>query len=202
MTVESTPCELISWEQCYGMCRDLAATIRAQRLQFDLLVAIGRGGYMPGRILSDLLGSMNLTSFKIEHYLGAQKSSQAIVRYGLNADVDGRRILLIDDVSDSGDTFKVAMQHIQSLGAPRAVTTAVLHHKVVSRYEPDLYAEKITQWRWLIYPWAVIEDLSTFINGLDIRQAPRDVIAERILLAHGIRVSDEQIKDALAIMQE
>ena len=91
-------------------------------------MAIGRGGYLPARIVSDYLDVYDLASIRIEHYRGVRRERAARVRYPLTADVAGKRVLLIDDVSDSGDTFAVAIRHLQAHGEPAALRTAVLHH--------------------------------------------------------------------------
>ena len=107
-----TPCELISWNGACDLCRQLVGKIRKAGYHPDIIVAIGRGGYMPARILSDYLDLMNLTSFKIEHYRGLHKEPAAQIRYPLSADLTGQQVHLVDDVSDSGDTFKLAMKHL------------------------------------------------------------------------------------------
>jgi len=197
---KAIPCELISWSQYNTLSRQLAQQIRDARINVDMIVAIGRGGYMPARLLSDLLGIFNLTSFKIEHYRGAHKQRTAMVKYGLTAPVDEQNILLVDDVSDSGDTFNVAFEHLQSLGNPEHIHTAVLHHKVVSRFVPDFYAEKVEQWRWIIYPWAISEDLASFISTMEQKAGSVEIIADNLKHAHGISVSAEHIEDALRLL--
>jgi hypoxanthine phosphoribosyltransferase len=197
---KAIPCELIDWQQFNSLSRQLSQIIRDARVNVDMIVAIGRGGYMPARLLSDLLGVFNLASFKIEHYRGAHKESRALVKYGLNAPVDGKNILLVDDVSDSGDTFNVALEHIQSLGVPEQIHTAVLHHKVVSSYVPDFYAAKVEQWRWIIYPWAVTEDLASFIAAMDSKSASNENIATYLKQSHGISVTEDHIQDALRLL--
>lgn len=194
------PCELVSWELFDTLARTLARQIRESGDRIDLIVGIGRGGYMPARMMSDILGIMNLASFKIEHYHGSVKSKAAFVRYPLVAEVAKRHILLVDDVSDSGDTFHVALQHIESRGKPSQVKTAVLHHKTVSTFEPDHYAATVKQWRWIIYPWAVTEDLAVLIGGLEPPQREIDAIQRQLLENHGIEPSIEQIDDALALI--
>jgi len=183
----STPCELISWNGACDLCQRLVGKIRKAGYHPDIIVAIGRGGYMPARILSDYLDLMNLTSFKIEHYHGQHKEPAARIRYPLTVDLTGQQVLLVDDVSDSGETFELAMVHLRERGAAE-VRTVVLHHKVVSRFVPDYYAKKIIKWRWLIYPWAIMENLNALIGAMEPRPSSIEVIAQRLQQEHGIRV--------------
>jgi hypoxanthine phosphoribosyltransferase len=115
-------------------------------------------------------------------------------------DVSGKRVLLVDDVSDSGDTFDVAIRHIRERSTPRELRTAVLHHKTVSRYEPDYYAHKIVKWRWLVYPWALVEDVSGFIRAMKpVPRNPREVAA-RLERDHDLRLSQHDLATVLAAM--
>ena len=195
-----TACELITWNGVYNLCRRLAGEIKKSGYQPDIIIAIGRGGYIPARVLSDHLALMNLTSFKIEHYRTLHKEPVAQIRYPLSADLTGLRVLLVDDVTDSGDTFKVAVEHLRERGAAE-IRSAVLHHKVVSSTVPDYYAKKILEWRWLIYPWAAMEDLSTLIRGMDPRPSTIEAMRERLQQDHGIRVTDALLEDALGLVQ-
>ena len=193
-------CELVSWERYTELSHLLAEKIRHSAIEFDMIIAIARGGYMPARLISDILGVMNLTSFKIEHYRGSLKSPQAIVQFPLVADVSQKRILLVDDVSDSGDTFHVAIKHIKSVGTPKSIFTAVLHHKTVSKYVPDFYAQVVKEWRWIIYPWAVTEDLTVLINKMDPQSANIEEIKRYLFNKHSISPSMRQIHDALKLI--
>lgn len=195
------PCEVITWNRFYALARRLAQRVHESGYRPDTIVAIGRGGYLPARILSDFLGIMDLTSFKIEHYTATRKSRRAVVRYPLSADLTGRRVLLVDDVSDSGDTFTTALEHVRGCGTSTEVRTAVLHHKTVSRYAPDYYVHRVVKWRWIIYPWAIAEDLGNLIQAMRPRPADEKEISRRLLRDHGIRLPRAVLADVLAMRE-
>jgi hypoxanthine phosphoribosyltransferase len=195
------PCEVISWSAFYALASKLAVRIAASAYRPEVIVAIGRGGYVPGRVLSDLLGQMDLTSFKIEHYQHAQKAHAARVRYPLAADVTGRRVLLVDDVADSGETFAVALDHLNSRGAPAEIRSAVLDYKIASPYGPDYYARKVLKWRWIVYPWAIAEDVGSVIRAWPERPANADEVALRLAAEHGIRLPRTVLHDLLGTLQ-
>ena len=163
---EQLRCELISWAEVERLCQRLAALIKESGYRPDLVIAIGRGGYVPARLLCDCMHIMGLTSIKIEHYLsGANRQEEAVIRYPLKADIRGLQVLVVDDVNDTGDTLEAATQHLQTF-QPGEIRTAVMHHKTVTRFDVDYSARKIIKWRWLIYPWAVNEDVSDFLKRL------------------------------------
>ncbi|MGA7980414.1 MAG: phosphoribosyltransferase [Chromatiaceae bacterium] len=193
-------CQIVSWRQVHRLSRDLAFRIRDDGFKSDIIVAVGRGGWIPGRLLSDYLGNLNLTDIKVEHYKGTQKHRRARVRYPLRASVDGQRVLVVDDVTDTGDSLDAAIDHIRSAGNPIEIRTAVLHHKAVSRCVPDYFAVKVETWRWIIYPWAMVEDLTGLVGALEGRPAEALAVAERLRQTHGIRVDPSVVRDVLALM--
>ncbi len=200
LDLQGIPCEVISWESFYRMSQRLARTIHTSWFRPDLIIAIGRGGYLPARILSDYLDVLDLASIKIEHYHAMHREENARIRYPLAARVEGRRILLVDDVSDSGDTFDVAIRHIRQHGEPLELRTAVLHHKIVSQFVPDYYAKEVKTWRWIIYPWAIIEDLGSFLRDMDPAPESVDEFAARLVEQHGIVVERSLLEHVMAFV--
>jgi len=191
--------EYISWSRFYSLSCKLSCRIHDSRFQPDIIIAIGRGGYMPARIISDFLHVMNLTSFKIEHYRGTRKKKRAVVRYPLGQGVAGKRVLLVDDVCDTGDTFDVATKHLQERMQPAEIRTAVMHYKKTSSFVPDFYARRMIKWRWIIYPWAVAEDITEFIRQIQPRPETTGEIREILARDHGVRIPHQVIRDILAL---
>ncbi len=164
-------------------------------------MAIARGGYMPARILADFFGVMELATFRIEHYRRTQKRAVTRVTDPLTVDVTGRRVLLVDDVSDSGDTFEAAIHHINERSTPAELRTAAIHHKIVSLYTPDFFAARVKTWRWIIYPWALMEDLTGFVEAMKPRPEGAPAMVDRLQREHGIRVSQAVMRDVLATLE-
>lgn len=54
-------CKLVGWGDVQALTRELALRLAGDGYAPDILVAIGRGGWVPGRLLSDFLGNPNLT---------------------------------------------------------------------------------------------------------------------------------------------
>ena len=186
-------CELISWSEVQRLCLRLADLIRESDYCPDIVVAIGRGGFVPARLLCDYLGIMALTSIKIEHYLsGSSKQERAVIRYPLSTTIKDLRVLLVDDVNDSGDTLDVAIQHLNGF-QPREVRTAVMHHKTSTHFAVDYQAKRITKWRWLIYPWARVEDISDFIQRLTPVPKNLQEAQQQLSSQYGISISRQEL---------
>jgi hypoxanthine phosphoribosyltransferase len=141
--------------------------INEENFQPDVIVAIARGGYVPARILCDFLDVKTLASIRIEHYLpGASKNKIARLTDPLAIGIKGKSVLLVDDVNDTGDTLELAVKHLKKF-SPKKVKAAVLIQKKTSDFLPDYFAQTIIKWRWLIYPWAVMEDISGLIAKME-----------------------------------
>jgi hypoxanthine phosphoribosyltransferase len=156
---------------------------------------------MPARIISDFLHVMNLTSFKIEHYRGTQKKTTAVVRYPLGQGIAGNRVLLVDDVCDTGDTFELANKHLAKHMQPLEIRTAVMHYKKTSSYIPDYYASRMLKWRWIIYPWAAAEDISVFIKQMQPKPETAEEINKILVRDYDSRVPLPVLRDIMALLQ-
>jgi hypoxanthine phosphoribosyltransferase len=166
MNLECFPCQLVTWNEAFAMSRDLARRIKSNVYRPDLVVAIGRGGFIPARVVCDYLLFRDLTSIKIEHWgIAACKGDAARIKFPLSVDVAGLKVLIIDDVTDTGDTLQVALNYVSEKRASE-IRTGVLQHKLSSRFEPDYYADLVKEWRWIIYPWAAHEDLVGFLERI------------------------------------
>ncbi|MFV8415557.1 phosphoribosyltransferase [Methanosarcina mazei] len=185
------------------MSRLLARKIKASGYKPDLIIAIGRGGYVPGRLVSDFLLFSDLTSIKVEHYLrGAEMKAEARIRFPLSVDISGKKVLIVDDVTDTGDTLKLSIGYVQSLNASE-IRTAVLQHKTCSSFVPDFYGQKIIRWRWIIYPWARYEDLAGFTKRI-LEDGALDVsrIIYELKDRHGLEVGEKEILEILHDLAE
>jgi hypoxanthine phosphoribosyltransferase len=198
MIPETFTCDAVTWERAVALSRTLAAEVRSSGYRPDLVVAIGRGGYVPARIVCDELLIKDLTGIRIEHWgKTAQKSETAVIRRPLYADATGLAVLIVDDVTDTGDTLALAADHLATFG-PREIRTGVLVHKQVSAFVPDYYAERASAWHWVIFPWARHEDLVGFAEKI-VSDEPADAAEIRAILAgrYGLLAGEEEVLEAL-----
>jgi hypoxanthine phosphoribosyltransferase len=196
---ESITCELVTWEDQYRLAKDLARKVRASGYRPDLVIAIGRGGYVPARILCDALSIYRLTSVRAEHWgTPAEKGERAVIRFPLCTGIRGEKVLIVDDVTDTGDSMAVVVEHVKGLG-PSEVRTAVLHHKEVSGFRPDYFAMVCPVWQWIVYPWALHEDLVGFAGRVFAEGFPLTLGELRAELDRRFRLTatEEDLREAL-----
>ena len=155
----------------YLTCSDIqllaektADMIKENGFKPDIIIAVSRGGFDPARIISDQLGIRKLASLQINYYSGLnEKMEKPEVLFPLNAKVDGLKVLVIDDVSDSGQSLLTVKEYVEGKGA-EIVKIATLHHKPWSEYKPDYYAEEVD--KWILYPWEPNESIQDLVHML------------------------------------
>lgn len=143
--------EVPTWNKIYAMLLSQAEKIRKSGFKPNIIVGITRGGWIPARILSDLLEIPDLATVRVEFYLGvAETLNEPALTQGVSAGVSGKKALVVDDVADTGKSLQLAKEHLLRQGAAE-VRIATLYYKPFSATEPDYY-EKETR-RWVVFPW-------------------------------------------------
>ena len=195
-------CKLISWKEVYDLSAHLAGQVQDAGYRPDIVIAIARGGYVPARLVCDFLDIYNLTSIRISHYTaGCSKDETARLSSPLCMEIKGLKVLLVDDITDTGDSVEVALQHIREFG-PAEVKVAVLQHKKQARVKPDFCAKTLFQWRWIIYPWAVTEDIGGFLRAMP--ELPDTVEAANTVLEadYGVTVPLQTLSQVYRMMEK
>ncbi len=187
-------CHVYDWEEIHRLCRKLAKAVKSSNFRVDAIVAIARGGWVPARILADLLDVKELYSVKTEHWgIVATITGKATITQPLTANVENKNVLVVDDVADTGETIKLVKDHVSSLGA-KEVRTAVVDYKKTSSFVPDYFATRMEDWKWIVYPWSFRED----IKGLFAKKGVKSFEeAVKTLREFGVELSDDIIKEAL-----
>jgi uncharacterized protein len=152
-----------TWTEAYRMILRVAERIIADGFKPDIIVGVARGGLIPARVLSDLLEQPNLTTVRIECYVGSGKSKPTpVLTEQLTACVKGQKVLLVDDVADTGCSLKLAEKHIAENGA-QETRIVTLFHKPWSTLKPDYSADETSL--WVVFPWDIKETVrSAFEN--------------------------------------
>jgi hypoxanthine phosphoribosyltransferase len=109
-----------------------------------------------------LIGVKDLVSLKVEHWgVTATPDGKAKLKYPLKVDLNGEKVLVVDDITDTGESMRVAVEYIKSL-KPFEIRTAALRHITSSKFTPDYFGEEI-DWRWVIFPWNFTEDMCNIV---------------------------------------
>ncbi len=156
-------CRRTSWSDADAWADHLAENIRAADRRPETIVALTRGGWVPARLLADRLGIKRLVSLRAQHWgVTATPSGQAELTEGLSGPVKGQDVLVVDDITDTGQSLELATAHVTAAGA-RRVESATCLHITHSKFRPTYFAQEIPrdEWVWVIFPWNYWEDLAT-----------------------------------------
>lgn len=147
----------VSWDEYHSLARRLAAQFLSDNARVDEIVAISRGGLTLGHLLTDLL-RVPISTFTIQSYSDLQTRGEAKITKPLTVPLDGKKILLVDDVADSGTTLVRALEYLK-MYTPKKIYTLTMYYKPHSVYKPDYFAK--TTSAWIMFPY---EPTETIIN--------------------------------------
>ena len=151
-----------TWNQIYAMLVRQAEKIRCSSFKPDVIVGVTRGGWVPARVLSDLLGIDELATVGVEFYLGvAETRSAPVLTQQVYVDVKEKKVLLVDDVADTGKSLLLAKKHLTQRGAAE-VQVATVYRKPLSAVAPDFY-ENETEC-WVVFPWDAKETIRKMVE--------------------------------------
>jgi hypoxanthine phosphoribosyltransferase len=145
--------EVMSWAVFGEATRQLAHDIHADGFAPDVVVAIARGGLTVAGALAYALDVKNCGAMNVEFYVGIDERLDVpvVIPPTLDlVDVTGMKVLVADDVADTGHTLRlvreVLAQHVDE------ARTAVLYRKPGTVVDPH-YSWRETD-RWIDFPWS------------------------------------------------
>ena len=157
--------EVLTWEGFGDASRELTQQIIDSGWIPDLIVAIARGGLIPAGAIAYAMDVKAIGTMNVEFYSGIGETLEEPQLLPPLMDVsamDGKRVLVVDDVADSGKTLKMVMdlidEHGLTLDGSAAVRvearSAVIYKKPVSIIDPD-YVWAYTD-KWINFPWSTL----------------------------------------------
>ena len=94
---------LVSWDEIEEWCKKLRDKI-IDSYKPDIIVALSRGGLVPGRILSDMLWIKDIVALKTEHWgVTATRDGKATLKDPGSLNLSGKNVLIVDDITDTGN---------------------------------------------------------------------------------------------------
>lgn len=116
----------VSWNDFHGLCRALALAIEPYRP--EIILPVGRGGYYPGTQLAHIL--------RVEVYpvrLTRRVADEVVRETPLwllepPAAVAGRRVLIVDEISSTGETLRLVIDRARELGAAETRSAVLYAH--------------------------------------------------------------------------
>lgn len=116
--------------------------------KFDVIIGLTRGGLVPAVHLSHKLG-IPMLPFN-PHLLHANGEERGNIKLPISP-VIVRRILIIDEISDTGKTLSKCTKFFEKRGYI-SVTTVVYTNKQTTIFKPD-FSVFDSQKKWIVFPW-------------------------------------------------
>ena len=146
-----TEYELVSWDQSYQMTFYLFEKMAEEGFYPDIIVGIARGGWIPARLLADFYGNKRTANIKIEFYNDETRATdEPIISQEISDKVEGKTVLVVDDVADSGKSLLAAIEHIKKQN-PTEIKSATLYYKPHSLIKPNYFVKETEL--WIVFPW-------------------------------------------------
>jgi hypoxanthine phosphoribosyltransferase len=187
-------CEIMSWALFDKLAKNVAVKIKENGFKPDFMVGLARGGWVLSRVLCDYLGVKDLVSLKVEHWgVTATPDGRAQIKYPFDIDLTGRNVLVVDDITDTGESMIIAEEYVQSMN-PASIKTAALRHIEGSKFTPDYYGDVIS-WRWVVFPWNYVEDMCNIVPKVTEGAGSLDEVKKRLKSRHNLDLSIKQIEE-------
>lgn len=138
----------LSWQDFAELSRDLADSVRA--FEPDVIVGVAKAGLLPATAVACAL-RCELIPVRI-----SRRVDDVVVhrtpqwRVPLTAGLAGKRVAIIDEMADTGETLRLVAAHTRENGAPRILTAALVQHSWADP-KPD-HAALITD-ELIVFPW-------------------------------------------------
>ncbi len=146
----------LRWADVESDIAILVQKIKKSKIEFDAILGISRGGLVPAMLLSDQLDQHNISTIRMRLYVNGKKLEQLQILDWPSRSLDGKTVLIVDDVSDTGETL-VQLKKWLSDKKLAGFKIACLHTKSKTKLKPDFYSRQLKG--WICYPWNKREDM-------------------------------------------
>jgi hypoxanthine phosphoribosyltransferase len=171
--------EIPSWDQIYEFLLNLANRVQRNGFKPDVIVGVSRGGWPPARVISDLLENPRLANVATEFYVGvAETKGKPIITQPVSVSVKEKKVLVVDDVADTGESLRLVQTHLGEEGATE-VKIATIYYKPWSVLIPDYYEKETSS--WIIFPWERKETVKKIIKKYNRQGKTVDEAKEKLV---------------------
>ncbi|MEE4453316.1 phosphoribosyltransferase [Novosphingobium resinovorum] len=142
------------YEEFLAKVRLLSRKIREGEWQPEFIIGVGRGGLVPAVYISHQL---ELPMLSIDHSAKVPGFADELLGKVAGMSAEGRRLLFVDDINDSGGTIEYIRTLLGDNGCePDNLRFAVLINNTRSKAVAELWVDAIDRdedKRWFVFPW-------------------------------------------------
>lgn len=143
--------EYVSWDEIREIVSDISKGI--DKDQVDVICGISVGGLVPTALFSLELGEKNVVSISCRSYEGYEQKEAVISNGPANEALEGKRVLLVDDIIDSGITIEKIVEYLYENYEVKSIDVAVLYINTdhIQCERPAYFGRETTE--WIVFPW-------------------------------------------------
>jgi hypoxanthine phosphoribosyltransferase len=148
----------MTWDELGVGSKSLTEQVVADRFRPDFILGISRGGLLVAGALAYALGVKNTFTMSVEFYTGIdERLEMPMILPPIPdlVDLHSERVLIADDVADTGQTLVLVKEFLQ--GRVAEVKIAVLYEKPRSVVHCEYVWERTD--RWIVFPWSADDPL-------------------------------------------
>ncbi|MEK7084280.1 MAG: phosphoribosyltransferase family protein [Patescibacteria group bacterium] len=149
----------LSWDDVEASVRHIIHQMKEDGFVPDMIVSIARSGLIPASLIAYSLGNKELYVIKVD-FSNSQKvgkdqdlRAKPVISQELSKDVQGLRVLVVDEMVVSGQTLKLVSAYM-AIKDPKEIKYAVLYKQPWAEFQPDYFGKEIREWP--VYPWKVL----------------------------------------------
>lgn len=150
----------VSWEELHRATRALAVR-QLPAEQWKGIIAVSRGGLVPGAIMARELNLRVVDAVSVRSYSHQEQNSYPVMLKDVSCTDDGEGFLIVDDLVDTGNTLKFLRQQL-----PKAKFITV-YAKPEGKPLVDEYEADVGQETWIHFPWDVQLSYADPLAGKD-----------------------------------
>lgn len=142
-----------NWRYIHKACDKIAEEL--YEADIDCIVGLSRGGLIPAVILANNLGIREVFSIGVASYDQMQPGEISVYQnLPINNEqlIQSTKILVVDDISDKGNTFKHVTKFLREQYTAD-ITTASIFTKPKTAFIPDLFYHQAPDRQWIVFPW-------------------------------------------------
>ncbi|MFT7860609.1 MAG: phosphoribosyltransferase family protein [Sulfurimonas sp.] len=132
-----------TYEEFRGDTKALLKQVKRQK--YDGIVAISRGGLTLAHCIAEGLDLRDVQSIRTELYDDTTKRD-TIKLFGECKFEHHKKVLVLDDISDSGETLAFVMEYLQKNYPSIEFASATLFYKKSSKYKPAFWIKEANMW--------------------------------------------------------
>lgn len=166
-----------TWADLDAAAFDISKKILKDGKSFDRLVTLAKGGWPMTRSLVDYLSIREVASIGVKFYSGiGERRTTPEVYQDIPVSIKGEKVLLFDDVVDSGESMRFVIDYLHHHGV-QDITTASLYYKPHATMKPDYYSEETSS--WILFPYDLRDSLEQLGGKWKTNGVSREEIVHR-----------------------